>query len=220
MYSKSSQHSCLVERTSNRGCRSLAIGQLRTNCGSTNSKGLPVPFQGSHQDFLLNNQLTTTLRREPRACPWSLISRELLCAPASLPTEPHQAMPIHPPILHVLLYRRRHCDASIATDCVPSHGSHRRCQPSCSHKQIKPQSLNISRSSLLSISLHCQHQDVAQPATERPPTGSRQPMHTGPTPCTQTSLPNKPPVRDALGRRGRSCHCRQMLICSTMWLTV
>jgi len=30
---------------------------IKVQLGSTNSKGLPVLFQGSHQGFLLNNQL-------------------------------------------------------------------------------------------------------------------------------------------------------------------
>jgi len=46
---------------------------IKVQLGSTNSKGLPVLFQGSHQGLLLNNQLHYSLsQREPRACPWFL----------------------------------------------------------------------------------------------------------------------------------------------------
>jgi len=46
---------------------------IKVQLGSTNSKGLPVLFQGSHQGLLLNNHYFYSLQQEPRACPWFLL---------------------------------------------------------------------------------------------------------------------------------------------------
>jgi len=39
------------------GCVELGNSPIKVQLGSTNGKGLPVLFQGSHQGLLLNNQL-------------------------------------------------------------------------------------------------------------------------------------------------------------------
>jgi len=38
-------------------CMELGNWPIKVQLGSTNSKGLPVLFQGSHQGLFLNNQL-------------------------------------------------------------------------------------------------------------------------------------------------------------------
>jgi len=72
------QHSCSAERSIDRmqrlkgRCMELGNWPILVQLGSTNSKGLPVLFQGSHQVFFLNNhQLLCSLRQQPWACPWS-----------------------------------------------------------------------------------------------------------------------------------------------------
>jgi len=74
----SNQYSCSTERPTigkiqhpKGSCVELGNWPIKVQLGSTNSKGLPVLFQGSHQDFLLNNHYTTRYRR-PRPMPSSI----------------------------------------------------------------------------------------------------------------------------------------------------
>jgi len=55
--------------------------------GSTNSKGLPVLFQGSHKGFLLNDHHFYSLQHELCACPWFLLvpCSSLLCSSSIRP---------------------------------------------------------------------------------------------------------------------------------------
>jgi len=73
------QRSCSAERPSlaetqhpKGRCMELGNWSIESQLGSTNSKSLPVLFQGSHQGLLPNShQLLCSPRHEPWACPWS-----------------------------------------------------------------------------------------------------------------------------------------------------
>ena len=123
-------------------CMELGNWSIKNQLGSTNSKGLPVLFQGSHQGSFLNKQLSSLLL---------------------LPTRPAQRLaPSNQPIIHpsapnvlqvvVLLISlplsacRPPCHVKFSTNplikrttAVPTATTRlpQKDPPSCSHKQIK-----------------------------------------------------------------------------------